>query len=217
MKLLSIKLARAIWLFPTLDVNPRGKYMFPLLPALIDRYQFANVPDLQEAIKQQKGVKLGSGMFSYKKNEQLAVELGIYNDGLVGDSRSSTIGSEAFLADCLKFAVNEFGLKEPQSITRQFVSEVHVEVEQSLSTLNPRLAAFMKKLSGKVSATQESAYELSGLMFAGVGVGGRNPSPFRFERVENTVPSENRFWSFAPLATDDHLALLDDLVSILKK
>ena len=217
MKLLSIKVARAVWLFPTTDVNPRGKYIYPLLPALIERYQFSNVPNLQEAIKKQQGIKLASGAYNLKKKESIAVDLGIYNDGLVGDSRSSTADSEAFLQDCINFAMKEFGLQEPKSVTRQLVSEINFELSQPLAVLNPRLTPFLKKLSGKVSDTHDSSFELSGLSFNGFGNGPRNPPSFKFERVENTAVSENRFWSFAPVSTDDHLALIEEFISLLKK
>ena len=40
-------------------------------------------------------------------------------------------------------------------------------------------------------------------------------TPFLFERQENTTPSEHRYFSRAPLRTDDHFKLLEEFETLL--
>lgn len=215
MKLLSVKEARAIWLFPIEDVNPSGKYLYPLLGELVKKYKFAQVPNVAEAVKNNQGIVLGQGAFTFGKRGESWAELGIYNDGLVGATHSHTDASEALLTEILSWASKEYGLQPPKSIRKLYASELYVETNSSLGSLNPQLARFAKALSAKMKIVTRSAYELGGINFAAEQSSPFVPPLFRFERADKMPFSENRYFSASGLPTADHLELLGQLEEIL--
>lgn len=217
MKLLSIRHARAIWLMPMNDMNPRGKYLLPLLLGLIDRYKFQDVPNIQEALKKQQGIKLTAGVFNAPKAGPIAVDFSIFNDGLVADTRCSTDEAELFIKDLFNWGMKEFGIQVPQSVKRQYLSEFHFELDRSLGSLNPKLGAIAKKLTGKIVDDDSAVFEFFGFSFGQEFKGGRTHPQFRIERAENTPIKENRFYSSAPLKTVDHIELVEDVLSLLKR
>ena len=96
MNLLSIGLARSIWLFQIAEWNPRGRAMHPIFFSLMEQYKFLKAPKLDE-IDWQKGIKFEDGTFKAKTGEELTVALTVYADGAVADTRSSTQHSDEFL------------------------------------------------------------------------------------------------------------------------
>lgn len=215
MNILSVEQARAIWLFPAADINPSGKYLYPLLMDLVKRYKFANLPNIAEAIKNNQGILLGNGVYTHSKRGELHAELGIYNDGLVGDTKADTEASETFLDDLLTWVQKEYGLQYPKNIRKQYGSKLYVETKKSLNSLNPKLGKFANAISAKSKALGKLAYELGGVNFTAEQTGPLVPAVFRFERAEKGPYSDNRYYSFAGLSTADHLELLDQLETIL--
>ena len=122
MKLLSIEQARAMWIFPLAEINPNGKYLQPVIAELIKRYKFSNVPNIAEAIQKNQGIILGQGAYAYGKVGEIQADIGIYNDGLVGDTTKDTDASDAMLTDILKWIQKEYGLQYPKNIRKQYVS-----------------------------------------------------------------------------------------------
>ena len=215
MKLLSVEQARAMWLFPFPDINPSGKYIVPVSVELIKRYKFATVPNIPEAIKNNQGIIFGTGAFTHDKRGEIQVDLGIYNDGFVGDTKTNTDSSEEFLHDIFTYLKSEFGLLYPNNIRKQYLSKIYVETKKSLNSLNPKLERFTKSLTEKSYAFGSVAYELSGINLSTEQRNAIAPPIFRFERAEKSPFSSNRYYSFAGLKTSDHLELVEQFLSIL--
>lgn len=216
MKLLSVEQARAIWLFPAADINPSGKYLLPLLAELVKKYRFTTVPNIAEAIKNNQGIILGHGAYTYGDRGELQADLGIYNDGLVADTKADTDVSDTLLNDVLIWVQKEYGLKYPGNIKKIYWSRLYVETNKALNSLNPKLAKFAKSLIEKSTGLGAVAYELGGINFTTEQKGPLVPPVFRFERAEKIPYSENRYFSFAGMTTADHLEFLDQLESILR-
>ena len=217
MNLLRISLARSIWLFPFEDLNPRGRYWLPIYDALIKRYNFASSPQSIEDVKPNEGVKVQFGVFEKSQKEQVSVDLTIHNDGMVADTRSSTRDSDAFLEDAFNWMATDFGLSSISKLIRRktYVSELHVYMESSLNILNPKLEEFTKHLSSRVVGYESLSFETGGISFWADPTEAGITNPFSLERLEGEPFKENRYLSKAPLQTEDHLELLEELEKIL--
>ena len=89
MKLLSVNLAKSIWVGRTKDFNPRGINLYPIItPLLIESYKFVKVPSAIEALDDSKGITYGAGEFINKEGIPIFVSLTILSGALVADTRS---------------------------------------------------------------------------------------------------------------------------------
>jgi hypothetical protein len=213
MELVSVATARAAWLFDIAELNPRGKSIFPeILEWLEEEYHFEKAPKSATDLDENKAFAFSRGKFQAGEEIFVDVELKIFTDGLVATSSSSTRDTEAFLESVLKSAAEEFSLAyKPETVRRKlYVSELNVRSSKDLAGINPKLAQVAEKISELLPQNVKLPYEIAGVMISPVqGVSNISISPFRFERKLNTSPDEHKFYSTAPLHTDEHLELLD--------
>ncbi|HVA01239.1 MAG TPA: hypothetical protein VMV34_06225 [Terriglobia bacterium] len=213
MELLNVVTARAVWLFDISELNPRGKSIFPeLFGWLEEEYHFEKVPKSITDVDDTKGLVFSRGNFQAKEEIFVDVELKIYNDGLVANSQSSTRDTEAFLESVLKSVTEEFSLVfNPEIIRRRMcVSELYAKSIRLLSGINPILSQLANKLTELVPGSVKSPFEVGGIIISPVqSITPQLLSSFRFERKANTSPDEHKYFSTAPMHTDDHLGLLD--------
>ncbi len=216
MKLLSINLARSIWLVSTLDLNPRGIRLDRILyPFLIDTYKFRKYPSSLESVDPNKGEIFEDGEFLIENDHSIAVNLTIHNYGIVVDTRSSTHNSDNFLEDVFSRFSEIFKPPTFQSIVKEklYFSQVYVSTDKSIELLNPKLKQISKYLSQNVG--KDKNFQTGGISFWPDQTAKVNPGAFSFERVVGVPFSEHRYYSAAPLPTDKHLELLDKLEKIL--
>lgn len=223
MKLISVEQARAVWLFPLTDLNPRGTAIEKDgLTEIRNRYEFAVAPGPAEIVaarETQQPLKYLQGSFTPKKRkEAITVDLLLYRDGIIADTRSSTTDSDEFIGDLLNWATKELGLLPHEEIVRSkgAVSSLYVTSAKPMSLLNPKLEAFSKILTENVSGQNSGAK----LEFASFGFWPDQnlinpPAPFRFERAAGALFSENRYYSLAPINTEKHIDLLNELEKLL--
>lgn len=213
MEILSVLRARSIWLLDLNDLNPRGKALgSELIDWLKSAYHFEKIPSSPTDFEQDtKALYFGGGEFQVREEIFIAVELRIYNDGLVADTRSSTEDTDLFLTDVLETAAKEFSLPYKTDVIRKklYLSELAVRTDKSLAVLNPKLAEFAEELS----AITRSPVEFSGIGFWSESEPAK--SAFRFERKWASEFAENRYYSRAPLSTVKHHAMLDRLEALI--
>jgi len=222
MELLSVGIARCLWFIDTRELNPRGReFQTGLFSALAEKYDFSKAPydedDKTPNIKESPGYKFIDGTYSNPAGVEIMVNLTIFDDGLLAETRSSTDDSDAFLNEIVQMAVDEFGLVfKPEMILKKgYISELYVSPSRALSDLNRKLNQIAERLTALMSVSDCAAkYELAGVLFNS-DPGLKEPGPFRFERKIDTPFSKNKFYSFAPLPTNTHLELLEDLEHIL--
>lgn len=207
----SVAAARAIWLFDVSDLNPHGHYIYDRLFAwLVARYNFVKSPANARDQDDSKAWVFSDGRFVTPANVPVDMTLKVFNDGIVGETHSSTNDSDAFLADVLNAATAELGLSFTGSMVhrRLYASELNLMSEKSLDALNPRMRAFSEALSTAFGTRCE---------LTAIGCGGDPASQplFRFERKVNYPFSQNKYWSTASLTTDVHLSLLNQLEALL--
>lgn len=216
MNLLSINLARSIWLGSMMDFNPKGIRLDLIwYPLLISTYKFKKFPSLTEKEDFSQGIIFEDGEFKVDGDSLIWVKLTIYSDGVVLDTRSSTKYSDAFLEHMFNGLSEIYKMPTFQSIMKEklYLSQVFVSTDKSIELLNPKLKQISKYLSQNVE--KDKNFQTGGISFWPNQVAKMNPTPFTFERAINVSFSENRYYSVAPLPTDKHLELLDKLEKIL--
>jgi hypothetical protein len=222
MELLSVVRARALWFVDVYEINPRGiNLITTFIPALVLRYGFTKFPDdiASANINNQGGLQFSGGKYLNPDGVDVELSFTIFKDALTAETRSSTKDSESFLEDMLSWATETFNLVyKPRMVWKKgYVSEITVRLEPPLSTFNDRLRQFAARISSLVSTPEETVpYEFSGLLFSPEVLVGLRPSAFQLERVMDVPFSENKYTSQAPLHTDTHLELLNELEQILR-
>jgi len=213
MELISVAGAKAAWLFDITELNPGGKSIFPeILEWLKEEYHFEKAPKSVTEVDETKALLFSRGTFQAREEIFVDVELRIFSDGLVASTWSSTRNAEAFLENILKSAAEEFSLSFRQEIIRRkiFTSELNVRSAKSLIGVNPKLSQIADKISGLLPINLRLPYEFAGLTVSPVqGISNITICPFRFERKLHTSPDERKFYTTAPVHTDEHLNLLE--------
>jgi hypothetical protein len=221
-KLKSVMMARAIWIFDLQDLNPKGKSIFPgIFDWLKETYQFEKIPKSIEDRDTHGGWAFSQGEFQVKEEIFIDVDLGIYNDGLVATTHSSTNDTEVFLMNVLDLACKEYSLAFHPSMVRRkiYLSEINVECDGSLSKISQPLNEFSTKVSSALKFDGEPRFQLTGIVFGvettALPVSKQLFSGFQFERKVGAPFSENRFYSKAPLPTHIHLQLIEQLEKLI--
>lgn len=217
MKLLSIDMARSIWLLPTSDLNPKGKYIRHVLDEIIRRYSFVRKINNDDSTKTDDDIFLEKGRFTNKNNEDLEISLSLHNDGMVADTRSSTDDSDEFLDEILCWLHTEYELIDYKKLitNKIYISQVYVQSNYSLSTINPKLSDFLKKVSSSIEGHEPTSLEVTGLTCSPDPGGLSKAAPFRVERAINTPFKDNRYYSAGPFKTNTHLSLLEEFEDII--
>ena len=213
MELLNVITARAIWLFDLNELNPRGKSFFSdLLDWLKDSYNFDKAPSSTTDLdKDTKAWSFVRGSFQVGDEIFVDVNLKVYIDGLIADTWSSTRDSEAFLADAVKSASEEFHLAYRPEIVRvkNYLSEINILSTVNLPAVNPKLG----ELAEEISRLAGHEFEFAGLAFwpRQRSYPPRDIAAFSLERKLKTDRDEHKYFSRAPFHTDDHLHLLEQI------
>ncbi|MGI0080456.1 MAG: hypothetical protein ACRECH_12630 [Nitrososphaerales archaeon] len=213
MELLSVVLARAIaWVEPA-ELNPKGAIFYPdLAHALVARYGFQKFPQTFDDFNEAKGVTFTAGRIGESVIDQVI----IYAYGIVLDTRSSTQESRRLLEEALLWGSNDLGLVyKPSMIKRwQYASNITFRSDVPLATAHSAFLRLAGNLSEAISegSGEKLEYEAVSIAFDYDQLLRKHPlGRFSIQRRENTPFSENKYFSDAPLPTDIHIALLEQL------
>ncbi len=215
MKFLSTKVARAVWLFPTVDVDPAGKFVPSVIASLAERYKFAKAPDVAAAHAVKEGLKFEYGVFSRGAQGEVMVQFTIFSDGVVADTQVDTTTSEHFIEDVVSWLIKDHKFIRPKKPRKQYGSEIYVEVNDPFRGLRDKLKKPREVLSRHFKDLGAVSYDVFGIHLAAEPVGPLSPPPFRFERAAGVPFADNRYWSLAPLQTQDHLKVLEEFEAAL--
>jgi hypothetical protein len=213
MKLLSVQLARTIWTLDLAEVNPRGKNIFSdLVPKLIQEFKFKKSPE--EGGDFSKGLVFTLGSFMNRNDDDVAVGITIFSDGVSADTYSSTDDSDEFL-DVVSEILPQIGYSfDPEMVQRKaYNSQIVVRSEVNLSLLNPLFDKFAEKLSELSDPRVDFGF--AAIEFWPDQTQTFKPVNFSLQRKNGTAFSDNRYWSQAGMPTQKHLEFLEELETTL--
>jgi len=213
MKIAGIHLARFFAFVDIVDLNPRGKAYFPdLVKAVVQRYHFAKFPQKIEDFDESKGITFQGGRTEDFTIDQIVV----FEHAIYVDTSTSTEASQNLLIEMLSWLAKDNGLTfEPRLITRcTYVSQLTFFSDSMTKAFSPALIRLSEKLNKRVPEyyRQPLNYVPNGFLLSydplSIKAG---PSNFSIERRADVLYSENKYFSSAPLPTNEHIALLEEL------
>ncbi|HWS90020.1 MAG TPA: hypothetical protein VN282_23830 [Pyrinomonadaceae bacterium] len=220
MRLLSILQARTVAFLEVDELFTRHHILGPeFTPKVAERYGFLKVPEkLEDFLDEQKGIQFAFGRWEGTVINQLA----LYAHGIAVETAASTDISEKILHDMLKWGANTLNINYHQDMIkrRAYVSGLLFSTEVSLNALHPKLRGVGERLSTSVanSLGHVFPYEVTGVFFGYDTTHTKPNAPiFTIERRADVPFSENKYFSTAPLPTDEHLRLLKDFEAALKE
>jgi hypothetical protein len=198
--------------------DPKNKiYAMDLIQKLVERYGFLIFPKTLQDFRSANGAVFEAG----KMGEIIIEKLTLYAQGIVIDTRSSTDDCELILTDAARWFSDITGVHFSQErITRKFYfSQLSFATDLKFEFLNPRLRNVSSLLSQIVSkyASRQVEYETVAISFQ---VDHTKDTvlfwqPMRIERLEGSSFDENRYFSAAPVPTNDHILLLREFEEAL--
>lgn len=227
MNLVHVKQARSIWLFDLRDLNPKGKDVIADLIAWIkDTYGFGVAPDPENpipAIPRGAASTIPGFVFQrghFQVREEIFIEitnLTLYDDGMVIDTPSSTEDADRFGNDLLQSATREFALVYDETMIRRrlYLSEVIVRSDIALDRINPKLAAFSSRIADAMTHVPNTQFQFAGISFWSAPNDSGVHKIFSLERQAGKFFSEKRYYSQAPLHTEEHMRLLEELEQLV--
>ena len=193
--------------------RPQGQPYRPhLVFAIADRYLFQVKP---ETVADLEGLKLEfrHGLF----HDQAIDSLEIYNDGIIVKSVSNTDLIDRFIDDLLTWLNRnyDYRFRETQTVGTMYESHLIVEAERSvfqpLELYTRVLRMIEEALEG--SSNLSTKFETYGLILSAdpTQISSMKPIAFRLERREGVEFSRQRYFSSAPLKTNQHMRILEQM------
>jgi hypothetical protein len=210
MEISAIILARVLYFVEGLELNPTGRVYFPdLVSALIERCGFQKFPQEFKDFDDTKGVEFSEG----KWGDTVIETLKIYNTGLQLDTRVSTQESERVLKEALNWAIKEFGIVyDPKMLSRKaYVSDLVFRTEVPILSSYTPFANLCERGQAAFATLSHDKSPWQPVIFTVQSEGvPRKPlnAAFSIQRRAETMFSENKYFSEAPLPTDIHVDLL---------
>jgi hypothetical protein len=217
MEITAVMLARIVAFVEVQELNPKGKAYYPdIVAALVKRFNFQVYPTKPEDFDESKGIQFADGKFSDGTLDRLQV----FTHGLIVDTRVSTDVSAALLRDTLLWAKSELGLHYEERMIKRtgFGSQLTFESEMKMGRLNPVIGRIGETISSKLSATmgQPIVYEPTGVLLnLDQSLSKLTPGVFSIERRAEVPFTQNKYFSNAPLSTQDHIDILKDFENAL--
>ena len=219
MRIISFESARVTRLFPLEEFTPAAGANSPsILSLLAQRYGFSIVPTITTREDLTKnGLLFGMGHFQYAGQPLVVTDFAIYTDGLAAVAQKSE-WAEAFLDDVISWVKTEFGFREISSSIRQlYNSSVVVDFENSPSGLVRQFKQIADFISDR---TVTIARDRKQMNFARLdfeidkrtlAAGQVAISRFILERRAGVGFEQERYFSSAPMTTDDHIQTLEEI------
>jgi hypothetical protein len=219
MKISAIVLARFVAFMEPLDLNPVGKVYLPdIIPAIVAKYKFLKFPQKPEDLDESKGITFEGGRF-----EGITIQrIQLFTHVVSAETASSTTDSERVLEGALQWTAETFGLNYRAGMVKRkaHVSQLTFYSDSIFKNLNPVLLKIATKLSERVPQYfgTRVEYQPSSFAISYDPLTVKNgTSVFSIEPRAETPYDENKFFSTAPLPTEEHIKLLEELESDLQR
>jgi hypothetical protein len=219
MKVIATEQGQVLDIVPVEELRPPGGVYLPdFVQSITARYGFLSSPtNPLEAVS--TGAKFQHGRFTVDDTPAVIKELGIYNDGIIVNAFNTRV-ADLMLDDFFSWTTEKFQLRERQTHNpRTYVSVVVIEFERPTEPALGKLAQVSELFSESLNSAYGWNYEynLQRIAFAvdPMTIPPLRNTQFFIERRLQTPYSENRWFSGAPLQTEQHLRLLEAIESQL--
>ena len=194
-----------------------------LIATVKQQYQFVK-PD---AAALNAPVDFQAGKFEYERKivsvEQFVVAyVGNKATSLGASTRVSSDASEAFLEHVIEWTAKQYGLATNEVMPRAYFSQVEFVLSEPLSSHFTELGKIGEAITSYLQGyglENCPPYEFGGFSMNFDSVKHEDlkptPQPFAIERRIGSSYDENKYFSQAPLRTQDHKAILERLETIL--
>lgn len=215
MELLNVESSRLVSLMKVLPPEVGQPFLPDVITSVAERYRFQKFPvGFDQLLADAKMFAMGVW------NGIQIDELAVYNDGIIVGARAPTKFLDDLCSDLIELISSRFGLNMvPASEQRHYESAVVIRLDQSIS----KKLSFLDVINSDLAAFQEN-YGLGthDFGFASIETGvdmtkgsGKRPLTFSIVRRANVSFEDCVWFSAAPLKTDDHVALLENLERIM--
>lgn len=221
MKIINYEGGRVTWLFPIEEFGKLGGVIIhSLVAAIVARYNFQTSPPSLLPEQVNVGMKFGLGQFKFKGELVHIGEFGIYSDGIAAGA-AKTDRAEAFLEDMVAWLQREFDFRNITTPIKKISSsnlvfEFDFPIEK---VLNPKqqLSSIVSKALGEMHGINRVAVltRLDFQLDRPIEERTNNPIRFTLELRNGAAPGQNRYFSSAPISTDEHEAALIEIEASL--
>jgi hypothetical protein len=193
---------------------PSGLYLPIVFEKVVERYAFVVRPqNVAEAIT--AGAKFLHGRLQTHNKTLFISEMGIFNDGIIVDS-VNTDDAEFILEDVISWVTATFALQPMLTIIpRRFTSAVTIEFTKPVEPYLKGLSAMAGQMANAFKQTYGEEVHLNLMRLAinadPLTVTHLKNTQFLIERRIQRPYAENRYHCTAPLRTEDHVALLENI------
>lgn len=220
MKVLSVELARSMWLVETKTLNPGGISLQRAFEELNQRYRFSKAPQHPLDTGPENALVFQLGTFPNSQGKDIAVTLSIFTNGFQADTQSSTTDSTEFLSDLSGWLTAKHGLAFPpeSEIGKGFLSNLVVKSDGPLVLGDPGIQSVLASIKISSLDRKPRVLQVAGFTLWTEDVGQpAAPAPFKLERRWGEPFANNIYFSQAPFETDAHVRSLSELEGFLKK
>jgi hypothetical protein len=211
----SVLLARAIQVVKS--TGGTIGYFPDLVEQIRSRYGFLAVPKESEITEQTKGAEFRHGRVVRGDQTIVIDKFSVFNDGIVAETTSSTDDCDTFLIDLIEWAKAALPKAVPSG-PRYYLSQIEFKMASPLEVYMPTMRPLGQKIVECLASYGIDApgYEVTniGLYFELIGKLNPQPGAFYIDRRLNVPYAEGRWFSQAPLRTEDHKNLLKQLEDI---
>lgn len=179
---------------------------------LVERFGFLKYPTSVNDFDETKGVEFVEGHFEGTTVDKIIV----WSNGIQVDTRASTQVSQEILHSTLLWLKEEAGLTYESGMIKRWahLSDVAFHSDVNFDAIHPALIKLCASVSREVSILRGAKfdYEFTGMSFSFDRSIRQAPvAAFLLQRRAETPFSENKYFSEAPLPTDIHIKLLEEL------
>ena len=213
MKFSAIELSRVLAFVELNDLTPYGSIsLAKIVPRLVEKLEFSSFPKTIEQFDESKGIVFEDGLWNGIPIQKMT----IYNNGIMMDTRKGTDVSLCVVKEIFDWAVTEFGLVVPEYGLQKtrflnrftFFSEVLATVGGSpVRRLAESLSQHVAEITGRTRS-----YEIIRIDIDFDRMEQKVPiAPLTIQRRITSPFEQNKFYTEAPLPTDTHIALIEQL------
>lgn len=217
MKISAIELSRVLGFVELNDLNPMGAVSFTrIVPRIVETVGFTNFPKTLEDFDEKKGIVFEDGIWNNIPIQKMTV----YGSGITLDTRAGTNVSQTIIDELIFWASHEFGLVAPPNGIQRFryLSQLTFFSDVIGYLGGPpakNLATSLSEKVGKITLKSRE-YKVKRLDIDFDRTEQEVPiAPLTIQRRVTTPFEENKFFTEAPLPTQEHIGLLEQFESDL--